>query len=198
MIKTIIVDDHVLFCDGLERVLSDTKQFFVVNKFNSGKTLLNTPIDPTVKLLIIDIEMPGLNGFDVIKRLRLKNKLLKIVILSMHEEMAYCNEAISIGADAFLSKTLDSSSLVEILIRIMHGQSFFSLIPAPKENNQVLSEREIEVLRLLGKGKTSKEIGIELNISPLTIKAHRRNMIKKLQVSNSSELISKALEIGIL
>ncbi|HEU5290784.1 MAG TPA: response regulator transcription factor [Cyclobacteriaceae bacterium] len=198
MINTIIVDDHVLFCDGLERVLTDTRQFRVVNKFNSGKGLLNKPIDPNVNLLIIDIEMPGLNGFDVIKRLRLKNKQLKIVILSMHEEEAFSNEASTIGANAFLSKTLDSSTLVDILIRTIHGETFFLPQLPPKENSNLLSDREVEVLRLISKGKTSKEIGIELNISPLTIKAHRRNMIKKLQVNNSTELISKALEIGIL
>lgn len=198
MINTILVDDHSLFCDGLERVLTDTRLFRVVNKFNSGKSLLNTPIDPSVHLLIIDIEMPGLNGFDVIKRLRLKNKQLKIVILSMHEEVAYANEAYALGADAFLSKTLESTTLVDLLTKINQGERVFEKKPLPKENNDLLSEREVEVLRLISKGKTSKEIGIELSISPLTIKAHRRNMIKKLQVNNSTELISKAMEIGIL
>lgn len=198
MINTILVDDHALFCDGLERVLTDTKQFCVVNKFYSGKAVLNSPVDPTARLLIIDIEMPGMNGFDVIRRLRLKNKQLKIVILSMHEEMAYSNEASSIGANAFLSKTLDSSALVDILLRTIQGETFFSKTPQPREDNNLLSDREVEVLKLLSKGKTSKEIGTELNISPLTIKAHRRNMIKKLQVNNSTELISKALEVGIL
>ena len=198
MIRTILVDDHTLFCDGLERVLSETKKFNVVKKFNSGRGLLTNPIDPTVNLLIIDIEMPGLNGFDVIKRLRLKNKQLKIVILSMHEEIAYSNEAYSIGADAFLSKTLDSSALVDLLIRVNKGETISSKKLLPKENSTLLSEREIEVLKLLANGKTSKEIGFELNISPLTIKAHRRNMIKKLKVSNSSELIRKVFESGIL
>jgi DNA-binding NarL/FixJ family response regulator len=198
LINTILVDDHALFCDGLERVLTDTKQFCVVNKFHSGKNLLHAPFDPSANLLIIDIEMPGMNGFDVIRRLRLKNKQLKIVILSMHEEMAYSNEASAIGADAFLSKTLESSVLVDLLLRIIKGESIFAKKSQPRENNDLLSDREIEVLRLIAKGKTSKEIGIELNISPLTIKAHRRNMIKKLQVSNSTELISQALEKGLL
>jgi two-component system response regulator NreC len=198
LINTIIVDDHALFCDGLDRVLSETKLFRVVNKFNSGKSLLSSTIDPTVHLLIIDIEMPGLNGFDVIKRVRLKNKQLKIVILSMHEESAYSSEASALGADAFLSKTLESSELVDLLIRINQGERVFEQTAQAKENTNLLSDREVEVLKLLASGKTSKEIGVELNISPLTIKAHRRNMIKKLQVSNSSELISKALQVGIL
>ena len=198
MINTILVDDHALFCDGLERVLAETQKFCVVKKFNSGKSLLNTPIDPSVNLLIIDIEMPGINGLDAIKRLRLKNKDLKIVILSMHEEIAYSNEAAATGADAFLSKTLESSALVDLLIRINQGETVFSKQTQLKENNNLLSDREIEVLKLIAKGMTSKEIATELNISPLTIKAHRRNMIKKLKVNNSTELISKVLEGGIL
>lgn len=198
MINTILVDDHALFCDGLERVLTETKQFSVVKKFNSGKLLLSSQLEQNVDLLIIDIEMPGMNGFDVIRRLRLKNKDLKIVILSMHEEMAYSNEASAIGADAFLSKTLESSVLVDLLVRIIRGETIFAKKALPRESTELLSEREVEVLRLISKGKTSKEIGQELSISPLTIKAHRRNMIKKLQVNNSTELISKALERGIL
>ena len=198
MINTILVDDHALFCDGLERVLTETQKFYIVKKAHSGKSLLNTPIDPSVKLLIIDIEMPGMNGLDVIRRLRLKNQQLKIVVLSMHEEIAYSNEASAVGADAFLSKTLESSALVDLLIRIIQGETIFVKKAQSKEHNSLLSEREMEVLKLLAKGKTSKEIGVELNISPLTIKAHRRNMIKKLKVSNSTELISKVMEGGIL
>jgi DNA-binding NarL/FixJ family response regulator len=198
LINTILVDDHSLFCDGLERVLAETQKFHIVKKANSGKSLLNAPIDPTVNLLIIDIEMPGMNGLDVIRRIRLKNQHLKIVVLSMHEEIAYSNEAHTVGADAFLSKTLESSALVDILLKIIEGETVFVKKAPGKENNTLLSDREMEVLRLLAKGKTSKEIGNELNISPLTIKAHRRNMIKKLKVSNSTELISKVMEGGIL
>lgn len=198
MIKAILVDDHALFCDGLEKVLAETGKFDVVGKFNSGKSVLNNPIDSAVDLIIIDIEMPGLTGFDVVKRLRLKNPKLKIAILSMHEEIAYSNEASAIGADAYLSKTLESSALVDLLLRITQGEKMFSAPSLPRENDSVLSVRELEVLRLMAKGKTSKEIGAELNISPLTIKAHRRNMIKKLQVNNSAELISKVLETGVL
>jgi DNA-binding NarL/FixJ family response regulator len=198
LINTILVDDHSLFCDGLEKVLAETQQFSIVKKFNSGKGLLSTTIDPTVNLLIIDIEMPGLSGFDVIKRLRLKNEQLKIVILSMHEEIAYSNEACAVGADAYLAKTLESSTLVDLLLKINQGERIFLSKPQTRENNSLLSDRELEVLKLLARGKTSKQIGLELNISPLTIKAHRRNMIKKLQVNNSTELISKVLEDGIL
>jgi len=199
LIKTILVDDHSLFCDGLEKVLTETQKFYIVGKYNSGKSLLTSPVDPTVNLLLMDIEMPELTGFDVVKRLRLKNTQLKIAILSMHEELAYSNEACTIGADAYLSKTLASSVLVDLLIRITEGEKIFLQGTQPRQNNNsMLSERELEVLKLLAKGKTSEQIGLELNISPLTIKAHRRNMIKKLKVNNSAELISKVLEDGIL
>ena len=187
-----------MFCDGLEKVLAETQKFYIVKKYNSGKSLLNDSLDPTINLLIIDIEMPGLSGFDVIKRLRLKNGNIKIVILSMHEEIVYSNEACAVGADAYLAKTLESTALIELLLRINHGERIFLKRPPTRENNSLLSERELEVLKLLAKGKTSNQIGQELNISPLTIKAHRRNMIKKFKVNNSIELISRVFEDGIL
>ena len=198
MVKTILVDDHTIFCDGLERLLIETAQFEVIQKFNSGKNLLAHVNDTLADLLIIDIEMPEVNGFETIKRIRLNNSVLKIVILSMHEEITYSNEAQAIGANAYLVKSLNSDTIVESLINVSQGEKIFLNKLMQSEVETLISDRELQVLRLLSKGKTSNQISTELFISPLTVKAHRRNMIKKLNVSNSTELIIRAFEKGIL
>src|SRR5262245_48369031 len=118
MIMTILADDHKLFCDGLERLLIASEKFQILAKYNSGNDLLESNKLPEADLLIIDIEMPGLNGFDTIKRVRLNNPTLKIIMLSMHEESVYSNEAYCIGADGFLFKSIDSTTLINRVIQI--------------------------------------------------------------------------------
>src|SRR5690242_19323495 len=115
MIRTVLVDDHKLFCDGLERVLNDSGQFKVIEKFYNGNSLLEKVNTLQPDLLIIDVEMPNINGFDTIKRIRLNNDTAKIVVLSMHEENVYSQEAFMLGADGYLNKSMESVQLIESL-----------------------------------------------------------------------------------
>lgn len=200
MIKTILVDDHALFCEGLEKLLAETGGFNVIGKFSSGKDFLQSEMLNEAHLLIIDVEMPDMNGFDVVKRLRLRDPRIKIAILSMHQELVYSNEASVVGANAYLSKSIDSLQLVEKLMRICDGEDFFSkrIMPSFTRQESLLSIREIDVLRRLVRGKTNDEISSDLSISPLTVKTHRKNMVRKLNVKNSPQLIMKAMELGII
>jgi len=199
VIKTILVDDHKLFCDGLEKLLTETGEFQVLQKFYNGRDLLeNLTKNQHPDLLVLDIEMPGFTGLDAISRIKLNNPAIKIVMLSMHEENVYAKEAFSLGADAYLIKSIESRLLIESLHKVMKGEKLFPYVNKVVKSDSPLSEREEEVLRLISRGKTSEEIAEKLNISPLTVKAHRRNMIRKLNAKNSSELMTKALEQGLL
>lgn len=198
MIKTILADDHKLFCDGLERVLNDSGHFQVLQKFYNGQTLLEKVNVHNPDLLIIDVEMPNINGFDAIKRIRLNNTASKIVVLSMHEENVFSQEAFMLGADAYLNKSMESTQLIESLLKTVKGEKIF---PQPSTTTRIespFSDREHEILRLIASGKTSEQIAERLKISHLTVKAHRRNMMRKLNVNNAAELITKALEMGFL
>lgn len=198
MIKTILADDHKLFCDGLERVLNDSGHFQVLQKFYNGQTLLEKISVHNPDLLIIDVEMPHINGFDAIKRIRLNNNSSKIVVLSMHEENVFSQEAFMLGADAYLNKSMESMQLIDSLLKTVQGQKIFPQAATATKIESPFSDREHEILRLIASGKTSEQIAERLKISHLTVKAHRRNMMRKLNVNNAAELITKALEMGFL
>jgi DNA-binding NarL/FixJ family response regulator len=198
LIRTVLADDHKLFCDGLERVLTDSGHFQVVQKFYNGQTLLEKIQVHNPELLILDVEMPNINGFDVIKRIRLNNKTSKIVVLSMHEETVFSQEAFMLGADAYLNKSMESMHLIDSLLKTCEGAKLFPPAATASRIESPFSDREHEILRLIASGKTSEQIAERLKISHLTVKAHRRNMMRKLDVNNAAELITKALEMGFL
>lgn len=198
MIKTVLADDHKLFCDGLEKVLAEAGKFEIILKAYNGRALLELVHTIDFQLLVIDVEMPLINGFDTIKRIRLHNPHCTIVILSMHEEAVFAQEAFLLGANGYLNKSLDSSQLIDSLLKACSGEKIFpESIGTPKFESP-FSAREQEILQLISAGKTSEQIATRLKISNLTVKTHRRNMMRKLNVNNAANLISKALEMGYL
>jgi DNA-binding NarL/FixJ family response regulator len=198
VIRTVLADDHKLFCDGLEKVLNDSGHFSVIQKFHNGQTLLERLPSMEADLLVIDVEMPTINGFDAIKRIRINNHTSKIVVLSMHEESVFSQEAYQLGADAYLNKSMESAQLIDSLLKACNGTKIFPPSATASRIESPFSEREHEILRLIANGRTSEQIAERLKISHLTVKAHRRNMMRKLDVGNVAELISKALEMGYL
>lgn len=198
MIRTILADDHKLFCDGLERLLNDTTHFQVLEKFYNGFALLDRIRFHQPDLVVIDVEMPGLSGFDVIKRIRINDEETRIVVLSMHEENVFSQEAFELGANGYLNKAMESMALIDALTRICNGERFSAPPSATPRLESPFSDREAEILKMIASGKTSDQIAERLSISPLTVKAHRRNMMRKLKVNNAAEMVTKALEMGFL
>lgn len=197
-IKTILADDHKLFCDGLQRVLDESGKFTVIGKFHNGQGLLEALSSIKPDLLIIDVEMPTLNGFDTIKRIRVNHPTMNIVVLSMHEESVFSHEAFTLGANAYLNKSMESAALIDALLEAFNGKKIFPVFNNVSKIESPFSDREFEILRMIASGKTSEQIADRLHISHLTVKAHRRNMMRKLNVNNAAELVSKALEMGFL
>lgn len=198
MIRTILADDHKLFCDGLERVLAESGKFVVVHKAYNGQSLLENLPHLSFDLLVIDVEMPLINGFDTIKRIRLNNPGCTIVVLSMHEESVFLQEAFMLGANGYLVKSMDSAYLIDSLLAACGGSKIFPESIGNVKAETPFSTREQQILRLIAAGRTSEEIASQLKISELTVKTHRRNMMRKLNVNNAAKLVSKALEMGYL
>lgn len=198
MIRTILADDHKLFCDGLEKVLTGTGHFKVVHIAHNGKALLEQLPFLEFDLLIIDIEMPLINGLDTIKRIRLNNPYCTIFVLSMHEELVFSQEAFMLGANGYLNKSTDTSQLIDSLLKACAGEKIFPESTGAPKIESPFSAREREILQMIAAGKTSEQIATRLKISELTVKTHRRNMMRKLHVNNAAKLISRALELGYL
>jgi len=197
MIKTVLADDHKVFCDGLAKLLTDTQNFEIINKFHHGQDLLENIYDLPLDLLILDFQMPGLNCEEVIQRIRIVRQNLKIIVLSMHEESIYSKKVIMAGANAYLTKSIDSETLIESIIKTMNNEEIKTR-NLPVKSKSILSKQEMAIVKMIADGKNSNLIGQLLNISPLTVKAHRRNIIRKLGVNNSSELIKIVIAKGIL
>lgn len=198
MINTYLADDHKVFCDGLERLLTDSGHFHVIRKFHDGKSLLESFALRPSELLVMDIEMPGMNGLDIIKRVHFYDPHVKIAMLSMHDENIFVQEACLSGAVAYINKSVSGELLIQSLLSVCKGERIFPSLTMFRTAKSPLSQREQEILKLIARGKTSENISEALSISHLTVKTHRRNMIRKLQAKNSSELITKAIEKGIL
>jgi len=198
MIKTIILDDHQLFCDGLEKLLNDSKKFNVTKKFTNGVELLQTIENFDLQLLLIDIEMRSMDGIEVIRRINLLNKKdFKIVMISMHEESIYKREAHQAGAHGYICKSTNESLFIEQLLRIMNNQKIEIDWINPVKEVSILSKQELKILKLISLGNNTNEISKELLISAFTVKVHRRNILRKLNANNSAECINIAIRKGL-
>jgi DNA-binding NarL/FixJ family response regulator len=199
VIRTIIVDDHRLFSEGLKNLLEGSGHFQVLEQFQDGRSLLENLDRLNPELILLDIDIPGINGLDILERLRVKDQVVKIVMLSMHEENIYSREAASSGASAYLTKSIEGSSLIQFLLRIIQGDKIFPQVSsASLAEIKILSKKEIKILELIAAGKTSVQIADMLGISSLTVRSHRKNMMRKLEANSSAELISIAFSKGVL
>ena len=199
MIRTIIVDDNRLFSEGLKNLLEGSGHFQVLEQFQDGRSLLENLDRLNPELILLDIDIPGINGLDILERLRVKDQVVKIVMLSMHEENIYSREAASSGASAYLTKSIEGSSLIQFLLRIIQGDKIFPQVSsASLAEIKILSKKEIKILELIAAGKTSVQIADMLGISSLTVRSHRKNMMRKLEANSSAELISIAFSKGVL
>ena len=194
-----LADDHRIFCDGIANLLNQTGQFEVNHKYHDGSVLLKEFVAGKADLILLDVELPGMNGLDLIKRIRLADPAIRIVMLTMHEESTYAIQAFREGADGYLSKTIAGDELIAMLLQVIAGTAPRYLQKArPEEAVRLLSHKEQEVLKLIAAGKTNTEISEVLNISSLTVKTHRQNIMRKLGVNNTAALIRKGFSRGLL
>lgn len=207
-IKLIIADDHELFRNGLAELLRKHDDIKIVKSVADGSEfmeLINSPIEADIVLL--DITMPNMDGFEVLKELKSLNSNIKPIVISMHDDGNYIAKCAKMGAYGYLLKNTDESELILAIRSVNKGKKYFSAEISEKMINfmstqsiseNILSNKETEVLVLISKGLTTKEIATKLFVSSRTIETHRANILKKLEVKNTAELIKKAAKINLV
>jgi two-component system invasion response regulator UvrY len=209
MIRVLICDDHPIFREGLKKTLSVHPDIRVVGEAGSAAELAERLAATPCDVLVLDISLPDRNGLEVLAELRAADGPAKVVVLSMHSEQQYAVRAIRAGASAYIEKASVPLELVNALRKAAAGGLYVSpgqaeqlalevsgraTVPAHGE----LSERELQVLRLLGEGQGSKQIAHRMSISPSTVATYRSRILSKLKLKTTAELIHYALEQGLL
>lgn len=210
-IKILLVDDHQVIIDGLNALLSGVEGMRVVSTANNGKEALEILNILSVDVVVMDIDMPVLNGLETTIKIREKGLNVKVLILSMHCNKGMINQLIETGVDGYLIKNSGKDEITSTIRKVAAGEKYFSsdvtislsqtdTANKTGDKNPVtdLSDREIEILKLISEGYTNKEIGQKLFISHRTVDTHRTNMMKKIGVNNIAGLISYAIKNGIV
>lgn len=207
-IKLIIADDHELFRNGLAELLRKHDDIKIVQSVGDGiqfMELIHTNFEADIVLL--DITMPNMDGFQVLKELNNTASDIKPIVISMHNDGNYIAKCAKMGAYGYLLKNTDESELILAIRSVNLGKKYFSAEISEKMINfmstqsiseDILSNKETEVLGLISKGLTTKEIAAQLFVSSRTIETHRANILKKLEVKNTAELIKKAAKMNLI
>lgn len=199
MTRVLLVDDHTLFLDGLELLLSRfSGQYTVVGKIHEPLKTIDFLENVSVDLVLVDIEMPGVNGVDLLKRIVSRFPQVKVAVITMHDEDQFIQEVMAAGGHGFLLKSWDSEDLLQKVNYITKGIKVFPNRPKRLSQSEHFSDREVEILGLLGKGKNSFEIAEELFITINTVKTHRRNMLRKLKATNTSQLLKFGFDHNLI
>jgi len=208
-IRVLLADDHSLFRKGLASLLSSDKGFKVVGEAQDGTEALNKAKDLKPDLILMDVYMPGGNGLEATRQIKEALPSVKVVILTVSEEDKNLFEAIKCGAHGYLLKKIEPRDLFEMLRGVFRGEAPISRATAAKILNEFaaqahrateempeekLTPKEREVIELLTKGSTNKEIGNKLGITENTVKNHLKNILDKLHLENRVQAAAFALE----
>jgi DNA-binding NarL/FixJ family response regulator len=212
MYTVVLVDDHKLVRDGVRTILERSAEFEVVGETEDGASAVQLCKRTSPDLALMDIGLPGMNGIEATTELLRHCPDVKVVILSMYDDENSVVSAIRSGARAFVLKKASSSELVDALRIVARGGSFLSSQVSDRLLARIqrgdietrdrtpldsLSPRELQVLRLVAEGKTSKDIAVMLDLGLQTVRSYRKTMMKKLGVSNVAGLTQLALAAGI-
>lgn len=201
-INIIVVDDHELFRSGMESMLKKNIDLEVFPGVGSGTELKAILSDQSIDIVLLDISLINESGLDLLDDLTLKYPTVKFIMLTMHEEIQYVKESLRKGAKGYLLKESSEKELFEAIYDVNLGKNYFKNkisdllimdMSSPSEK-QLLTNRELSIVRMVADGKITKEIAHKLCISIRTVETHRSKIMKKLGVSNASEMIRLALD----
>jgi DNA-binding NarL/FixJ family response regulator len=215
IINVMIVDDHQIMIDGIYSMLANEPDISIIQYANNGKQAIIMLEETTVDVVIMDIEMPIMNGIDATKHITANFPAIKIIALTTYDEKSIINAMLEAGATGYILKNINKEILVQAIKTVADGKNYYgtditiamaknvlgkSTTNTLKEEQIIssLSPREIDILKNIVNGLSNKEIGEKLFISPKTVDTHRNNIMKKLDVHNTASLVKFAIKIGLV
>jgi DNA-binding NarL/FixJ family response regulator len=207
MIRVIVADDHHIFRQGLLRLLQSSNVITVVGEAGDGKEALNLIKTEVPEIAILDISMPGLSGLEVIRELEQQENKTKIIYLTMHDDLFTAKKVITSKAKGYVSKDDAYEDLIYAIEAVSSGRRFvspsisdkiFSLNILKDSDDNVLSNRELEILKLIAEGVTNKKIAGQLSISVKTVETYRSRIMQKLDLHSTADLIKYAIRNGLI
>lgn len=210
-LRIVLADDHVLIRHGIKNMLSQEHDLNIVGEAGDGEEMLALLGRTQADLIILDISMPKLSGIEALRLVKAKYPWVKILILTMHKDKDRFYRAMTAGADGYLIKEDSDGELLQAISRVRAGKTYLSPMFSEglagdvlssfrndgKDLYQELTAREKEVLKLVIDGKTSKDIAEFLGVSFRTVDHHRANLLRKLNVKNSIDLVNYAIRHGL-
>jgi len=207
-VRIVLADDHAIVREGLKRIVGDVPDFQVIGEAADGAEVMKAVRELDFEVLVLDLSMPGRSGMELIKLVKAEKPKLRILVLSMHQEMQYAVRAIKSGASGYLTKETAPAQLEQAIRKISTGGAFISAEVAEqlalgampggeRLPHQSLSDREFEVFRMLVAGDGVTDIAAKLNLSVKTVSTHKANLMQKLGLSNQTELVRYAIKNGL-
>jgi len=212
-IRIMLADDHTVIRRGLRALLERQSGFAVVAEAADGREAVETAAVVQPDVAVIDIGMPNINGIEAARRITEKRPETAVVILSMHADESYVLRALKSGARGYLLKDSPEEDLIDAIRAVHAGKAFFSPEISKmlaedymrqmrqrgvEDSYELLTPREREVLQMLGEGKSNKEVATQLNLSLHTVETHRGNVLEKLNLHSTAEMILYAVRKGIV
>jgi len=209
MIKTFIADDHAIVRRGLRQIVDETPEIMVAGEAGTGQEALNQVLNNYYDVVLLDISMPDINGLDILKELKRQRPEIRVLILSIHPEEQFAIRALKAGAAGYLTKDSAPDELVGAIKKVAEGGRYISaslgeklaaqLTDNPdKEPHETLTDREYQIMQMIGRGMSVQDIAGELFLSTSTIYTYRARVLRKLQIKSYAALIRYAADNNLL
>jgi len=210
-VRIILVDDHAVLRDGVRMVLESQEGFRVVGTADNGADAVQLADDLQPDIAVLDVAMPNMNGLEATREITQRCPNTRVVILSMYDNEEYLREALRAGAAAYVLKRAAAKELVSAIQTVRQGESYLDpaltrtlisdyvrQVERVDEAPDSLTDRELEVLKLVAEGFTNRQIALKLTISIKTVQTHRANLMDKLNLHDRTELVRYAIRRGLI
>jgi two-component system invasion response regulator UvrY len=209
MIKILIADDHAIVRKGLKQIVAETSDMVVVDEASTGYEVLSKVLKNGCDVVVLDITMPGISGLDVLKQLKIQRPKLPVLVFSVYPEDQYAVRVLKAGASGYLTKESAPAELITAIRKVAAGKKYVTStlaeklvshlqIASERPLHEALSDREFQVMCMIGAGKTVNQIGEELFLSGKTVSTYRSRILEKMGMENNAELIHYAIKHGLV